>query len=67
MGRSSEQHGESMDEADVFARAAPECRHCGERVQRVELPWHLDEDGRWRLGPSFMVCRDGHRVMVEPL
>jgi hypothetical protein len=33
----------------------------------VEIPWHLDEDGNWRLGPSFMVCGDGHRVLVELL
>jgi hypothetical protein len=59
--------GELMDRAELIARAAPSCRECGESVQRVEIPWHLDEDGNWRLGPSFMVCGDGHRVLVEPL
>jgi hypothetical protein len=24
-------------------------------------------DLSWRPGPWFMVCRDGHRVVVEPL
>jgi hypothetical protein len=56
-----------MDRAELFSRAAPACHQCGASVQRVEIPWHLDEDGTWRLGPSFMVCRDGHRVLVEPL
>jgi hypothetical protein len=56
-----------MDRADLLARAAPPCRECGASVQRVEMPWHLDEDGNWRLGPSFMICGDGHRVLVEPL
>jgi hypothetical protein len=36
-------------------------------VQRVEIPWRLDEQGDWTLGQSFMVCGDGHRVLVEPL
>jgi hypothetical protein len=36
-------------------------------VQRVEIPWQMDDDGTWRLGPSFMVCGHGHRVLVEPL
>jgi len=56
-----------MDEAELFARAAPSCRECGTSVQRVEIPWRLDERGNWPPGPSFMVCRDGHRVPVESL
>jgi hypothetical protein len=56
-----------MDRAELIARAAPSCRECGANVQRVEMPWRLDEDGRWRLGPSFMVCGVGHRVLVELL
>jgi hypothetical protein len=56
-----------MNRDELIARAAPACHQCGATVQRVEIPWHLDEDGRWRLGPSFMVCGDGHRVLVEPL
>jgi hypothetical protein len=30
------------------------------------MPWRVDDDGDWKLGPSFMVCGDGHRVLVEP-
>jgi hypothetical protein len=56
-----------MDRAELIARAAPPCRECGVSVQRVEMPWRLDEEGSWRLGPSFMVCGDGHRVLIEPL
>ena len=56
-----------MDRAELIARAAPPCRNCGAAVQRVEMPWQLDEEGQWKLGPSFMVCGDGHRVPIEPL
>jgi hypothetical protein len=35
-------------------------------VRRVEHSWHLDEDGNWRLR-AFMVCGDGHRIVVPPL
>jgi hypothetical protein len=56
-----------MTRADLIALASPPCHDCGEPVQRVEMPWHLDEDYRWRAGPFFMVCADGHRVLVEPL
>ena len=56
-----------MDRAELIARAAPTCRNCGAAVQRVEMPWQLDEEGQWKLGPSFMVCGDGHRVPIEPL
>ena len=56
-----------MNRAELIARAAPACRECGESVQRVEMPWRLDEQGKWKLGPSFMVCGAGHRVPVEPL
>ena len=52
---------------DLIALASPPCHDCGEPVQRVEMPWHLDEDYKWRPGPYFMVCADGHRVLVEPL
>jgi hypothetical protein len=57
----------AMDRKELVARAAPPCHECGAAVQRVEAPWHLDEDQRWRPGPYFMVCLDGHRVLVEPL
>jgi hypothetical protein len=56
-----------MDRADLIALASPPCHECGESVQRVEARWHLDEDCNWRPGPYFMVCGDGHRVLVEPL
>jgi hypothetical protein len=26
-----------------------------------------DDESNWRLGPCFMVCAEGHRVLVEPL
>ena len=53
--------------ADLFALASPPCHDCGAAVERVEMPWHLDEDSTWRPGPYFMVCAEGHRVLVEPL
>jgi hypothetical protein len=56
-----------LDHAALFNLAAPACDECGEPVQRVEMPWHLDEDANWRLGPASMVCAYGHRVVVEPL
>jgi hypothetical protein len=55
-----------MDNADLIALASPPCHDCGASVQRVEIPWHLDHERRWRPGPSFMVCADGHRVLVGP-
>ena len=57
----------AVTRADLIAFASPPCHDCGEPVQRVEMPWHLDEDYNWRAGPFFMVCADGHRVLVEPL
>ena len=56
-----------MDRAELIARASPPCRECGESVQRVEIPWRRDERGQWTPGPAFMICGDGHRVLVEPL
>jgi len=35
-------------------------------VQRVESGWHRDSDDHWRPGPWHMVCRQGHRVLIEP-
>jgi hypothetical protein len=58
---------EHMDRAELIARASPPCRECGSSVQRVEIPWRLDEQGQWKPGPSFMICGDGHRVLIEPL
>jgi hypothetical protein len=56
-----------MNRTDLVALASPPCHDCGAPVQRVEMPWHLDEDYNWRAGPYFMVCTDGHRVLVEAL
>jgi hypothetical protein len=58
---------ELMERAELIARAAPSCRQCQKKVQRVEIPWHLDDDGTWKLGPSFMVCGQGHRELIELL
>jgi hypothetical protein len=58
---------DAMDRTDLVALASPPCHECGASVQRVETRWHLDEDCKWRPGPYFMVCADGHRVLVEPL
>jgi hypothetical protein len=56
-----------MNRDDMIAVAAPPCHECGEPVQRVEGRWHQDEDARWRPGPFYMVCLDGHRVLVEAI
>jgi len=56
-----------MERAELVSRAAPPCQECGASVERVEIPWRRDEQGRWTVGPSFMVCGVGHRVLVEPL
>ena len=56
-----------MTRADFIENASPPCHDCGVAVERVEMPWHLDEDYGWRPGPFFMVCTDGHRVLVEGL
>jgi hypothetical protein len=56
-----------MDRAEMIALASPPCRQCGEPVQRIEQRWHLDGDGEWRLGPTFMVCAEGHRTWMEAL
>ena len=55
-----------MTRAELIAAASPPCHECGAPVQRVENPWHLDEDGTWRFR-CFLVCSEGHRVLVEPL
>jgi hypothetical protein len=47
--------------------ASPPCHECGASILRVENRWHLDEDCTWRPGPFFMVCPEGHRVLVTPL
>lgn len=57
----------SMNREDLIAAAAPPCHECGASVHRVETTWQLDEEYTWRPGPCFLVCADGHRVLVEPL
>jgi hypothetical protein len=56
-----------LNRQDMIAGAWPPCHECGDPVQRVEGRWHLDDDARWQPGPFYMVCRDGHRVLVETL
>jgi hypothetical protein len=56
-----------MNRAELIALASPACHECEQPVERTENRWHLDEDGRWRPGPFFMVCSSGHRVLVEAL
>ena len=56
-----------MNRAELIALASPPCHECDASVQRVEIRWHLDDDSNWRPGPSYMVCADGHRVLVKPL
>jgi hypothetical protein len=55
-----------MNRADFIDLASPPCHECGAPVHRVESRWQRDDGLRWRLGPCFMVCGDGHRVLVEP-
>jgi hypothetical protein len=55
-----------MTRAELIALASPPCHECAEPVQRVEIRWHVDEDGRWRPGYR-MVCSNEHRVVVVPL
>jgi hypothetical protein len=66
-GRFGERHAHAMDRSALIALASPPCHECAAPVQRVEAPWHLDEDFNWRPGPYYMVCGEGHRVLVEPL
>jgi hypothetical protein len=56
-----------MDREELIALASPPCHECGAPVQRVDMSWRLDEEYVWRLGPAFMICAEGHRVMVQPL
>jgi hypothetical protein len=55
-----------MNRAELIALASPPCHECGEPVQRVETRWVLKGD-EWVPGPTFVVCADGHRVLVEVL
>ena len=66
-GSFAERHAHAMDRSALIALASPPCHECAAPVQRVEAPWHLDEDFNWRPGPYYMVCGEGHRVLVEPL
>lgn len=55
-----------MTRAELIALASPPCHECGGPVQRVEQRWQLTGDDEWRPGPTFLVCADDHRVLVEP-
>src|SRR3954453_391609 len=57
---------EPMNRADLIAIASPPCHECGESVGRKEMPWHPDEDRRWRRGPCCRVGTARHRVVGEP-
>jgi len=52
--------------AELFEAAAPACRECGARVERVEIFWSGDEHVGWR-PRAHMVCLGKHRVPVELL
>jgi hypothetical protein len=56
-----------MTRSELIDLAAPPCHTCGQPVQRVEIPWRQNDEGGWRPGPSYMVCGNRHRVLVEPL
>jgi hypothetical protein len=53
--------------AELFASAAPPCHECGANVKRVEARWHREGNAEWRPGPWYLICAQGHRVLVEPL
>jgi hypothetical protein len=57
----------TLTRAELIEIAAPPCPRCASPIVRTEMPWHLDEDGVWRLGPCHTVCSEGHRTLVEPL
>lgn len=57
----------TLTRAELVEIAAPPCPECEAPIVRTEMPWHLDEDGDWRLGPCHIVCSAGHRTLVEPL
>jgi hypothetical protein len=59
--------GPIMNRIELIALASPPCHECGEAVQRIDMRCQVDEESNWRPGPWFMVCADGHRVLVEPL
>jgi hypothetical protein len=49
---------------ELIAWASPPCHECGEPVQRVETRY-VEQAEEWVPGPYFMVCANGHRVLVE--
>jgi hypothetical protein len=56
-----------MDRAEMIALAAPPCHVCGSPVQRTEMRWMKLTGDEWVPGPAYMVCAEGHRVLLEPL
>lgn len=55
-----------MTHQEFTALASPPCHECEAPIRCVEMPWHMDEDGKWRLGPCHAICANKHRVLVEP-
>lgn len=55
-----------MNREELVELASPPCHECGSPIQRVETRWHMNGDGDWVPGPTFMVCRSGHRMEVKP-
>lgn len=58
---------QTMTRAELIALAAPPCHECQEPVQRTECTWMLNGDGDWVPRSTWLVCTDGHRVLVEGL
>lgn len=54
-----------MNKAELIELAAAPCHECKLPVLRIETCWILDDDRCWHLGPSYMVCGQGHRILVE--
>lgn len=55
-----------MNRAELIELASPPCHECGQPVQRVESRWMKLTGDEWVPGPTYMVCGEGHRVLVEP-
>lgn len=56
-----------MTRAELIEMASPPCHTCEAPVERVETRWVRNGDGDWVVGPTFLVCCLGHRVLVEAL
>jgi hypothetical protein len=56
-----------MDRAELIELASPPCHDCGRPVQRVEMSYvYTMGDRDWVPGPTYAVCANRHRVLVEP-